>query len=102
MGPAIAQVGGVGVDVLANGLATSPITWIAALSLFANVYMFRQLQAQAKDFDARVEAIRAAQLEATRQDGKEQVALLMQVLPLSSKLGDAVELAERLSHRGGT
>ena len=96
-----AQITAIAPDVVANGLATQPLAWICLLSLAANWYQYRDRAAYVVATDLRIQAMHDAQLAASRDSAKGQVDLLLQVVPLSAKLAEGVEVLERLSHRTG-
>ncbi len=71
---------------LAAGLATSPLSWILALSLVVIGYLYRARENAQKEFLDMV----------MKQEGSHRETL-MKVLPIAEKLGDSVESLERIT-----
>ena len=90
------------VSAAAGGLATNPLAYICAVLLAVVAFLYRQQVARETAQAAALEALRKQQIEDARSDQKEQRELLMQVVPLSSKLVEAVELLEKITDRVGS
>lgn len=71
---------------VANGLASNPLAWGLALTLGAVVYLFRELN-----------SARQAHIETIKADAKEQREILTQIVPLSAKLTEGLEILERMT-----
>lgn len=71
---------------IANGLEKNPLAWGLALTLLALAYMFKLLTAE-----------RAAHVQTIKDAAKEQREILQQVVPLTTKLIEALEILERLT-----
>lgn len=76
-------------EVVAEGLARNPLAWGLALVGGACVYLFRALLAEQR---AHLETVRAAAVQ--------QREILTQVVPLASRLTEAVDTLERVTERG--
>lgn len=74
---------------IAEGLARNPLAWGLALVGAACVYLFRALVAEQR-----------AHLETVRSNAAAQREILTQIVPLSSKLTEAVDTLERVTERG--
>lgn len=84
-------------SVVANGLASAPIAWIAALALGGGVYLFRLLNEERKAHLAEVAALQATLLSTVKAGAEEQRKLLTELIPLSEKLSEGLEILERLT-----
>ena len=71
---------------IANGLEKNPLAWGLALSLLAIGYMFKLLTTE-----------RNAHIQTIKEASKEQREILQQVVPLTTKLIEALEILERLT-----
>ncbi len=82
---------------VANGLAAAPIAWVAALSMAGGVYLFRLLNEERKAHLAEVAALQATLLSTVKAGAEEQRQLLTELIPLSEKLTEGLEILERLT-----
>lgn len=73
---------------VAEGLARNPLAWGLVLVGAAATYLFKALMAEQR-----------AHLETVRTNAAAQREILTQVVPLSSKLTEAVEMLERVTER---
>ena len=71
---------------VATGLAQNPLAWFSTLLIAAVVYLWKQVR------DGNDKHLATLQLEKT-----EQKELMMMVIPLAEKLGEAVESLERIT-----
>lgn len=65
---------------IANGLASNPLAWIAAIALGACGWLAKTL------------------FQTVREDAKEHRETLIKVVPLAEKLTDSVEILERVTN----
>lgn len=72
--------------VVANGLEKNPLAWGLALTLIALGYLFKLLNDE-----------KTAHLVTIKEASKEQREILQQVVPLTTKLIEALEILERLT-----
>lgn len=70
----------------ADGLTKNPLAWGLVIAIAAIGYLFRELS-----------AARAAHLETIKADAKEQREILTQIVPLSAKLTEGLEIIERMT-----
>lgn len=74
---------------IAEGLARNPLAWGLVLVGGACAYLFRALMSEQK-----------AHLETVRSAAVQQREILTQVVPLASRLTEAVDTLERVTERG--
>lgn len=74
---------------IAEGLTRNPLAWGLVLVGAACAYLFRALMAEQR---AHLETVRAAAVQ--------QREILTQVVPLASRLTEAVDTLERVTERG--
>ncbi|GMV19034.1 MAG: hypothetical protein AMXMBFR56_72580 [Polyangiaceae bacterium] len=74
---------------IAEGLAKNPLAWGLVLVGAACAYLFKSLMAEQK-----------AHLETVRASAVQQREILTQVVPLASRLTEAVDTLERVTERG--
>lgn len=82
---------------IANGFAQNPLAWVAMLAMCGGVYLFKLMNDERKAHLAEVSALQATLLATVKSGGEEQRKLLMEVVPLSAKLSEGLEILERLS-----
>lgn len=73
-------------STLASGLEKNPLAWGLALALLALGFLFKLLNDE-----------KAAHLTTIKEAAKEQREILQQVVPLTTKLIEALEILERLT-----
>jgi hypothetical protein len=73
---------------VADGLAKNPLAWGLALALGAIVYLYRALEVERREHR-----------ETIRGDAKDQLALLERLVPLATKLTEALVIVEHLTKR---
>lgn len=83
----------------AEGLGANFLPWALVLTLVALAFVVRYAISQNTAHAAAVAAMHAEQLTAQRENAKEMRELLMQIVPLSTKLTEALEIVERLTNR---
>lgn len=84
---------------VANGLASNPLAWIAALALAASGYLFTIIMRDRKDHAAELAQVRKEHLESIKADAKEQREILGQIIPLAGKLVEGLESLERITDK---
>jgi hypothetical protein len=82
---------------VADGLAKNPLAWGLALSLLAIGYLFRTMNDERKAHATALEAAQKTLVETIKADAKEQREILSQIVPLSSKLTEGLEILERVT-----
>lgn len=82
----LAQISGTA--EVAEGLARNPLAWGCALAGAAVAYLFKALLAEQR-----------AHLETVRAGASQQREILQQIVPLASKLTEAVDTLERVTDR---
>jgi hypothetical protein len=100
----------IGATDLANGLATNPLAWLLVIAFFTIGFQYREMRAlqtshaeqlsklQA-EYAAAIDAARKAAFDSQKQDAKEQIELLMRIVPLGDKMVQAVEVLGRVVDR---
>lgn len=93
---------------IANGLGSNFLPWALAICLLAVAYLFKTLNeerktaaaataAAAEKANAAAEKASAERLADVKQDAAEQRAILSQIVPLSTKLTEGLEILERIT-----
>lgn len=84
-------------SIVANGLASNPLAWGLGLALAAIGALFKLLSDERHRSAEKLEALQKAHIETIKADAKEQRELLFQIIPLTSKLMQAIETVERIT-----
>lgn len=82
---------------IANGLASNPLAWGLAIALVVIAYLYRQISEERRQYGVDLAQAQAKLIETLREDAKEQRAILSQIVPLSTRLTEAIEIIERLT-----
>lgn len=83
---------------IATGLASQPLAWCLALALGALVYLFKTLDSERKAHASELLDSQTKLIESIRADAKEQREILSQIVPLSTRLTEGLEILERVMH----
>ena len=84
-------------STVATGLASNPLAWGLALSLGAIGYLFKQPSAEREARAKDLADSQAKLIEQLRVDAKDQREILSQILPLSTKLSEGLEILVRVT-----
>lgn len=84
----LAQVDPTPAVPIAEGLAKNPLAWTTLGLALAVAYLFRTLI-----------ALYSKHIETVRADAKDSRDLLAQIVPLSAKLTEGIEVIERITER---
>jgi hypothetical protein len=87
-------------STVANGLSkdlNTALAWGLALALLAIAYLFKSQNDERKEYAKALEAAQTKLVETIRADAKEQREILSQIVPLSTKLTEGLEILERVT-----
>jgi hypothetical protein len=73
---------------IADGLIRNPLAYICALLIIACVFLFKQLSDSRKEH-----------LETVKAGAKDQREILTQIVPLTTKLTEGLEILERVTDK---
>lgn len=82
---------------IANGLAANPLAWGLAIALVVIAYLYRKIDDERRQHGADLVAAQNKLIETLREDAKEQREILSQIVPLATRLTEAIEIIERLT-----
>lgn len=84
---------------IAEGLAKNPLAWISALGLLSSAWLLRTLLTEKEKAALAVDVANRAMVESMKEDQKEQKQIMGEIIPLASKLVDAIETVERVTDK---
>lgn len=82
---------------LANGLASNPLAYMCAIALGVIAYLYKSRDDDRREAAKVLADLQTKYVETIRADAKEQREILAQVVPLTAKLTEGLELLEKLT-----